>query len=176
MEPVLQLGLRQALESGDCVLFIGAGIGCHLHSPDGEVAPDGTGLAKDLASHFSIDVGDAPDLAKVAQLVEIRKKGRSELITFLKRRLGDLEPDDTFAWIASRRWRAIFTTNYDDGIERAYARTANPPQTPVAISATAQLQQFDRRIQVPVYHLHGALVVGDDPRILITEDDYAHFS
>lgn len=30
MEMELPLGVRRALESGDCVLFVGAGIGSHL--------------------------------------------------------------------------------------------------------------------------------------------------
>lgn len=48
----LPLGLRQALESGDCILFIGAGIAFHQHGPDGKQAPDGWGLAKELADFF----------------------------------------------------------------------------------------------------------------------------
>ena len=37
----LPLGLRQALESGDCVLFVGAGVGTHFKNSDGSQAPDG---------------------------------------------------------------------------------------------------------------------------------------
>src|ERR1035441_1971814 len=48
------------------------------------------------SEHFGIDGGSSPDLAKVSQIIEIRKKGRSELETFIKRRLADLEPDDIF--------------------------------------------------------------------------------
>jgi len=48
------LGLRQSLEAGDCVLFVGAGIGCHLKTPDGGSAPDATALARELADYFGI--------------------------------------------------------------------------------------------------------------------------
>src|SRR5215831_15221077 len=72
MSELLGLGLKQALESGDCVLFIG--IGCHLVDPEGKPAPDGETLAKELAAHFGLEVGEHPDLAKVAQVIEIRKK------------------------------------------------------------------------------------------------------
>src|SRR5450759_5680357 len=122
MSEPIALGLRQALESGDCVLFVGAGVGQHYKAADGAAAPDGGALAKELAEHFGIDGGSSPDLAKVSQIIEIRKKGRSELETFIKRRLADLEPDDIFCWLTSVRWKAIFTTNYDGAIQRAYAK------------------------------------------------------
>ncbi len=171
--PDIPLGLRQALESGDCVLFVGAGIGCHL-SRDGEEAPTGKALASELAEHFKLDFGDVTDLAKISQIVEIRK-GRTELETYLAKRLCGLDPDEALCWLCTMRWKAIFTTNYDDGIERAYARTAEPPQTPVPVASTSQLAAFDRRFQVPIYYLHGRLCGADQSRIIITENDYAEF-
>ncbi len=171
--PDIPLGLRHALEAGDCVLFVGAGIGRHL-SREGAEAPTGNVLARELAEHFKIDVGDATDLAKVSQIVEIRK-GRTELETYLAKRLCGLEPDPTMRWLCTVRWKAIFTTNYDDGIERAYAQTSGPPQTPVPISSSSQITEFDRRFQVPIYYLHGRLCGSDQTRILITENDYAEF-
>jgi hypothetical protein len=62
----LPLGLRQVLESGDCVLFVGAGVGHHFKRPDGTSAPDGPTLAKAICAQFGISVtsSDIPDLAK----------------------------------------------------------------------------------------------------------------
>jgi tetratricopeptide (TPR) repeat protein len=170
----LPLGLRTALESGNAVLFVGAGIGAHVANPSGAPAPDAAGLAKELASRFGIDAGAAPDLAKVSQIVELRK-GRAELQTFLTKRLADLEPDETLKWLFSRRWAAIFTTNYDRVIERAYELIAEPSQIPVPISATSALIDTDPRFEVPIYHVHGSLFHGDSPGVLITESDYATF-
>lgn len=169
----IPLGLRQALESGDCILFVGAGIGGHL-KVEGASLPDARTLAADLAHEFKIDVGGVTDLAKISQVVEIRK-GRTELETFIKKRICNPEPDDTLRWISTIRWRAIFTTNYDNGIEQVYAMTANPPQTPVPIAATSQLTSFDRRFQVPMYYLHGRLCATEKPCIIVTENDYAEF-
>ena len=103
------------------------------------------------------------------------RKGRLELETFLKKRLSNLEPDASFRWLSTIRWRAIFTTNYDDGIERAYAQTATPLQTPVPIASTSEIVAFDRRFQVPIYYLHGRLFGPDKPNIIITSKDYAEF-
>jgi hypothetical protein len=141
--PNIPLGLRHALESGDCVLFLGAGIGGHL-SREGKQAPDAAGLANELAHNFGIGT-TSTDLAKIAQLVEIRK-GREDLIDFLRKRLADLEPDKQLQWLSSIRWRAIFTTNYDHGIERAYDLSATPPLKPIPIASTSELVKYDPRL------------------------------
>ena len=161
------------LESGDCVLFIGAGVGAHLKRPDGSSAPDSQTLAKDLATHAGINTSSS-DLAKVAEIFEIRK-GRGQLESFVKRSLADLTPDETLMWLTTFRWRAIFTTNYDTGIERAYEMNADPPQNPVSMSATADLEYTDPRVQVPIFHLHGTLFGVSPSRIVITQTDYARF-
>ena len=134
----IPLGLRQVLESGDCVLFVGAGLGAHLNRPDGSKPPNSTELAQELIEQFSITT-ESRDLAKVAELIDIRK-GRAPLEAFLRKSLADLAPDQVFQWLTSFRWRAIFTTNYDRAIERAYELNPNQPQNPVSMSITADLE------------------------------------
>lgn len=170
----LPLGLIRALESGDCVLFLGAGIGDHLFDGDENPAPDANSLAKELASYFGIETEGMYDLAKIAQIVEIRK-GRKDLETYLRDRLANLGPDEAFQWLSSLRWRAIYTTNYDAGIERAYEKTADPPQKPITITVTSDLVSYNSIFEVPIYHLHGALFAAGKPAIVITEDDYARY-
>jgi tetratricopeptide (TPR) repeat protein len=170
----LPLGLRQVLESGDCVLFVGAGVGSHLKRRDGSTAPDGRQLAKDLCSNFGI-VTASTDLAKVSELIEL-KKGRTTLEAFLKRSLADLEPDDVFRWLTTFRWRAVFTTNYDLAIERAYDLNTDQPQNPVSMSVTADLEYTDPRVQVPIFHLHGTLFGPSPSHIVVTQTDYARFT
>jgi len=171
----IPLGLQHALESHNCVLFIGAGVGAHLKNKDG-VAPDGRILANELATYFSIDADSESinDLRKIAQLVEITK-GRSALISFLKTRLSDLEPDEVFQWLFSLRWKAIYTTNYDNGILRAYELLGNPVQQPISVTRSHQISDYDQRIQVPVYYLHGSLYGDPEPEIVITDKDYSIF-
>lgn len=170
----LPLGLKHALEAGECVLFIGSGAGRYLKKPDGSEAPDGETLAKELASHFNIDPQEEYDLAKISKIAEIRK-GHRELMAFLRHRLSDLQPDPTMQWLCSIRWRAIFTTNYDRGIQRAYELTGKPAQNFRTITATSDIVPIDYRFDVPIYHLHGALFESESPEIIITEDDYVVF-
>lgn len=168
--------LSSVLESGTAVLFVGAGLGSSALDSDGNAMPDGKALARELADKFSIDVPDDTelDLAKIAQVIEIRRK-RSELIAFLSVRLAQFEPDESIKWLFSLTWSAIFTTNYDRLIQRCYELASNPTQTPVTISVNAGFAACDPRFQVPVYHLHGALFDVEKPHILITQQDYAEF-
>lgn len=172
MSLTIPLGLKTAIESGNCVLFIGAGIGCDMTGPDGNPVPDGVSLAKELANHFKIDT-DSDDLSKVSQIISLRRP-RDELDDYLRKRFANVEPGDHVKWLTTNRWKAIYTTNYDFGIERAYEHDTSPLQTPVSISATQDLVEFDPHYQVPIYHIHGALF-GLHQRIVITQDDYTTF-
>jgi hypothetical protein len=161
------------LESGDAVLFIGAGVGGHFKRPDGSTAPDGETLAKELCAHFNVTT-PSTNLAKVAELIEIRKD-RAQLEQSIKKLLADLEPDEVFRWLTTFHWRAVFTTNYDRAIERAYDLNPNPPQSPIPMSVTSELEYTDPRVQVPIFHLHGTLYGPNPSRIVITQTDYARF-
>lgn len=172
--PNLPLPLRRALEAGDCVLFVGAGVGAYVRDKNGTKAPDGEELSRRLAGEFGIDTQGNFDLARTAEIVELRK-GRKELETFLRQQLSDLEPDEALRWLPNIRWRAIFTTNYDYALERAYELTAKPPQKPVSFSITPELSQFDPRFDVPIYHLHGTFFSRSRPQIVITQSDYVTF-
>ena len=171
---MLPVGLRTALESGTCVLFLGSGVGYEAFDSAGGHAPDARDLAKKLASRFSISTSD-PDLAKIAAVVELRR-GRPELDKFLREELAKYEPSDAFRWLFSLTWRAIFTTNYDRWIERCYETVPNPTQRPVVVSDNADLARVDPRVDVPIYHLHGSLSHPTRPFALITDQDYARYS
>lgn len=169
----LPIGLRTAIETGRCVLFVGSGVGHNACDADGRAGPTGAELASDLARYFNIDHA-TNDLAQVAQIVQLRK-GRTELESHLSKRLSALEPDPTLQWLFSLTWRAIFTTNYDRLIERSYEFLPSPTQQPVSIAASADVIRVDPRVEVPIYHLHGSLFRQGEPFVLITQQDYARF-
>jgi tetratricopeptide (TPR) repeat protein len=115
------------------------------------------------------------NLTKVARLVEIRKS-RADLLAFLSKRLASVTPDETMQWIAKQRWGAIFTTNYDDGIERCFDLVPDAKQTPIPISVTTGATHIEGRIEVPIYHLHGKLRGENGGPIVITSEDYTKFA
>lgn len=171
----LPFELRQALESGECVLFLGAGIGDSLFDKDGKPIPRAAQLATEMADFFGIDAEGSTDLSKIAQVVEIRKHGRKELNAFLQKRFTDITPNEDVRWLSTRPWRAIFTTNYENGIERAYEMNPHTIQNPVVATVTADVGPINQMIEVPIYHLHGALFDVHEPHVIITENDYGTF-
>lgn len=174
MDIAIPLGLRNAIESGSCVLFLGAGVGANAFDDQGNPAPDGRHLAEDIVQHFKITEATAPyNLAKVAQVAE-QRTSRPQLNSFIKERFSNLTPDEHLRWLATIPWRAIFTTNYDLAILRAYELEADPAQQPVPISSTEELVHCDPRVQVPIYYLHGN-IIGPSPHFIITQNDYAKF-
>jgi tetratricopeptide (TPR) repeat protein/cold shock CspA family protein len=173
----LPMGLVHALETRSCVLFVGAGVGAHIKRPDGSPTPDAEALARELAERFSIDLGDeSPDLAAVAELVELRRS-RLDLEAHLSVALDGLEPDAAFRRLVTYGWRAIFTTNYDDAIERSFALDASAIQTPVSYSVTSDITDWGGASEVPIFHLHGRLAApAEDRRLVITQTDYTRYS
>jgi SIR2-like domain len=171
----LPLGLSAALETGNCVLFLGSGVGFNLTDDRGDLAPTGDQLAKEMAEAFEIETEGNNNLALVSQIVE-RRHGRNRLNSYLTTRLKSLEPDEDFRWLLSLTWRAIYTTNYDAAIERCYELNPEPTQRPVVISSNSEVSDWDPRFDVPVIHLHGSVAsqAGVDS-ILITQNDYARF-
>ncbi len=171
---LIPLGLRHALETGECILFIGAGIGKNVKNKKADHAPVANELSKELIEHFNLGIDQNTSLAEVAEIIEIRK-GRKDLENYIKIRLSDLEPDDNLKSLLSLRWKGIYTTNYDYIIQRTYELLESPLQNPVTISATSELKSYEPFYEVPIYHLHGTLFGISDPKIIITLDDYARF-
>lgn len=169
----LPLGLRQALERGSCVLFLGAGIGGHYTRPDGTPAPDGARLAEELIAQFKLGI-TATDLPRVSQYAEM-KSSRANLDAFVRKALDRLEPDEHIQWLTTFRWRSIFTTNYDMGLERAYRLNSKPLQNPIPVAVTADLRYTDTLIDVPVFHLHGSPYGPCNSPIVITQSDYTRY-
>lgn len=67
MTDLLPLSLRNVLESGNGVLFIGAGIGFCSKNDKSERMPTGGELATELAKHFGIEAEGSTDLAQIAR-------------------------------------------------------------------------------------------------------------
>ena len=80
----IPLSLKSAIESGNCVLFIGAGAGAYFLDENDQPAPTASELSEALGAEFGITVpeGGVP-LSKISQLVEIRNT-RKALDSFVK--------------------------------------------------------------------------------------------
>ncbi|MEZ5814421.1 MAG: tyrosine-type recombinase/integrase [Alphaproteobacteria bacterium] len=101
----IPLSLQQAIESGKCVLFLGAGIGGHL-TTNGKPLPNGWELAQELCKKFDLEAKESYQLPLVSRVVEL-KKGRKELESYIHKRLSDAQPDEDLQWLLSLNWRSI---------------------------------------------------------------------
>ena len=84
------------------------------------------------------------------------------------------DPDEHYLWLPTIRWRAIYTTNFDDGILTAYRKSAAAAQDIVPIYVTADFKDFSVYTDVPAYFIHGCLNQPGLP-IVITQTDYSRF-
>lgn len=168
--------LRQALQDGTCVLFIGAGLGHYMKDEGGGPIPDASQLARILADKFRVPVEDTNvNLAKVSQYIEVKHGGRRELTAYISQVLAQAEPDESIMWIPSIKWKAIFTTNYDNVIQKAYDRFSHPKLNYVTITRSTGIRDFDPHLEVPIFHVHGSLFASESPDIIITERDFVKY-
>jgi tetratricopeptide (TPR) repeat protein len=169
--------LKIALETGSCVLFVGAGMGYNMLDTEGNCMPDGKGLAKMIACKFSLPDVEEYSLADVASYVAIKKNGRKELTSYIRSVLANALPDDSMKWIPTVRWKAIYTTNYDNTIQKAYDSCEIPAQEYKTITHITEYDDFDNTRVVPIIHLHGSLFDGENTdNIIISQEDYVYYS
>ncbi|WP_312645164.1 SIR2 family protein [Hydrogenoanaerobacterium sp.] len=139
--------------------------------------PDGKKLAKMIADNFLLPDVEEYSLTDVASYVEIKKNGRKELTNYIRRILADAIPDDSMKWIPSIRWKAIYTTNYDDTIQKAYNACKAPAQEYKTITHITEYDDFDNTHIVPIIHLHGSLFDGENiDNIIISQEDYVNYA
>ncbi len=63
----IPLGLSNSIDTQNCVLFVGAGIGCHFKKPEGDCAPNGTELCQLLCEKFGIVYQPKCSLSQIAE-------------------------------------------------------------------------------------------------------------
>lgn len=165
--------LLQSIRSHNCVLFMGAGMGYYLRNQTGETCPDGNALTKKLCNELNLDNNTVEDLSIASELFEIRRN-RGTLLDFLRKQLLDFDPDENYRWLPTISWKAIYTTNFDDGLLTAYHKSSAAAQNVVPIYVTADFKDFSIYTDVPAYFIHGCLNQPGFP-IVITQSDYSRF-
>lgn len=160
-----QLLLRdysEAIRNGDAAMFIGAG----ASRAAGYV--DWKGLLKEIAEDLGLDIKRESDLVTLAQFHLNDRKGRDKLNKLLVDEFQESHyPTETHKLIASLPIHTIWTTNYDDLLERAYEEAGKRPD----VKRHAEDINFTRgRSDVTVYKMHG-----DKTRVaeaVLAKDDY----
>jgi hypothetical protein len=151
------------------VLLLGAGASV----PSG--APTAAQLAKSISEELRGRVV-SEDLEELATILE-RLVGRQALVEAVRKRLKDLKPTGGLLALPEFPWAAIYTTNFDRLIEKAYRRVGRPLSVIRSNYDYAKLEQGDA---TPLFKIHGCIsediVDGSHARLVLTEDDYAEYA
>jgi hypothetical protein len=151
-----------ALAEGTAALFVGAGIS----RPSGYV--DWKTLLKDVAEDLSLDVDRESDLVALAQYHINQHSSRSKLNQLLVDEFTKKATlTDNHTLIASLPITTVWTTNYDDLLERAFEnaeKRADIKRTEQNLAVTLP------RRSVTIYKMHGDKTLPDEA--VLTKEDY----
>ena len=157
--------IAAAIDPKDTVLFFGSGSSI----PSG--APSVNDLLGTMSSAFSIPC-DGYTLSELAGVIEM-KEGRKPLIQHLRKCLENVHPTGSLLNFPLYEWKSIYTTNYDNLIEDAYA-AANVEIESVSSNFDFQLSKKPDAIKL--LKIHGTIekdeVDGVHSRIIISDNDY----
>lgn len=168
--PISLEALKAQVDPKRTVLLLGAGASI----PSG--APSSAGLAARLWREVAHEDPQSEDLMDTASVLE-RRYGRRPVVDEIVDSLKDLRPVGGILGIPQFDWSAVFTTNFDQLMEKAY-KISNKELTAIR----SNYDFTNREPQVTgtlLYKIHGCITqdraLGHKSSMIITEDDYADF-
>ena len=156
--------------AGGAVCFFGAGFSREAKDQDDKGVPSTSDLEKeirDLIGHLDEETASLTDLADYANDdPQLSQKLRLMMI----KRLTLTKPTEEQVVILNAPWRALFTTNFDDVIERGVV------SSPLQI-ISPRSEKFSVNIdKLPVYYLHGRakdlIETDENPSFVLSESNY----
>ncbi len=161
--------LAVKLRDQQLILFGGAGLShlCPPQAPQAPRLPLWRGLAEHVANVFADEMvrpDDFTSLPDFFDYLQMLPQGRAKVELALRGALDDrqVELSATHKVLGQLPWSEIWTTNYDELLERATAR--------VAVNGEREffhIREHERSNKAFVLHLHGTLL---DPHTLGTQD------
>lgn len=124
-----------------------------------------------LSKRFGIESADL-NLQEMAGIIE-KRTNRRELISSIRSLFKDVRPTGGLLTLPRFSWKNIYTTNYDDLIERVYDRA----KVPLSVySSNFDFKMHEVPEAVKLLKLHGTLNQdisdGHQARWILTENDY----
>jgi hypothetical protein len=174
--------LLRRIRDGNCTPFLGAGA-CYPTLPLGSV------VAREWAQEYGYPLGDADDLARVAEFLAVQQDPMFPKEEFLDQYVNGAEPpdfsqeDEIHRVLADLPLPIYMTTNYDDFMMRALQSRGKVPRRDLCVwnkyiegytSAFDADSNFEPGPQSPVvFHLHGHNEVPES--LVLAEGDYLDF-
>ena len=150
------------ISAGQCILFVGAGLTQTCEDGRGTKGPSATELARRVSTRF-LGVNEVIDNLSLAADYSLAFHNKYDIDSFIRGQLSGLMPSPAALAVPQIPWKAIYTTNYDLIIEKAYELADNPVQMvhPIYSNLTPISGLPDGFI--PLYKLHGCISRIDSP-------------
>ena len=147
-----------------CILFLGAGA----------TKESGGALGSELGKYIYNQIGDIgidfkENLGKYTQLL-VNAGYRAEIERLVRTRFSSLQPSSSFCNIAHIPWKAIYTTNYDDLVEKAYSKQRFYNYE---VKSSLNVDQNIGDVDIPIYKINGDINLPYQPTkpLVITLND-----
>lgn len=162
--------LREVVPMGGAICFVGAGFSLAAADQSGKPVPSSQDLIQEIKEGIKIDQTEDASLTDIADFCEGHPQRQQVLHHLLCSRLTLCNPTVLQETIAHQPWRSLFTTNFDDTLERCLQNVDHQVITPTSSSSNRLAGKL------PIYYLHGRakdLLESDkDPRLVISERNY----
>ena len=179
MAVTLPAPIKSAIESGNAILFLGAGASYDALKGSTPVRIYADKVKEALSDAF---LGGKHKNQKLMTVADYARSEASlaKVQALVRNIFVDLGPAPFHLKIPAFRWRAIVTTNYDLVVEKAYRACKNPLQEVVAVTRDGdELQKaLSGQNTVPYLKLHGCINNYSDTTtpIVLDSEEYAKFS
>jgi len=157
--------LSDEIQRDNLAYFLGAGVSIKSGYSDWK------SLMKDIAEELNLNIEIEDDMISIAQYYKNRHRSRSRLNQKITDEFGrKAEPNSLLSILCRLPVRSIWTTNYDDLIEREFDY--------IDRILDVKRRQIDLSISKPhrdatLYKIHGDITEPD--KAVITRDDYESF-
>ena len=177
MEEIPQI-LIDNIKNKNVILFLGSGFAYNANHPENKQAPLGNKLAEMIADKFLEGKYKESSLTLISDLA-ISESSLFDVQNYIAEIFDKYNPSESHKIYTTLPWKAIFTTNYDLILERAYKanKDTNAQDLISVYRNTPEPQIFKTPNTVPYYKLHGCISYINDkdlPLILSTEQYITH--
>ena len=166
--------LVDRISVGQCILFVGAGLTQSCKDDRGSKGPSATQLARLVSARF-LGQNEIQDNLSDAADYSLVFNSKYDIDSYVRGQLDGLRPSPAALTIPLMPWKAIYTTNYDVVVEKAYEAVDSPIQLvrPIYSNLTPLSALPDGTI--PLYKLHGCISRIDSPesQLAITQNEMA---
>ena len=136
--------------------------------------PSGDELSRAIAERFDIPADENLPLSDIATIVENRFD-RKQLVDFVSQILSPIEPMRGILNLPDYDWSGIFTTNYDEVIEKSYKKRKKPIKSISSNYDFSPQTSFDEQY---LFKIHGTISkdesTGHKQRMVLTASDFDH--